>query len=150
MKFLSKVKILFLLLAMAFTVVSCSNSADEAEPSKKKKGTDFTKIPLTLEFIADGEITITCPWSTLKYVKNDGDFTAVKGNGDPVTAKISVQKDDKVSFYAVTSETKDTTMYINCSSDCYIYGNIMTLISLNPKTNDWDPTAKTITKEYFF
>ena len=28
--------------------------------------------PLTLEFARDGKITITNPWSTLRYKKNDG------------------------------------------------------------------------------
>ena len=39
---------------------------------------DSSSIPLTLEFTAAGSITITNPWSTLKYTVNDGTLTAYR------------------------------------------------------------------------
>lgn len=76
--------------------------------------------PLTLEFLAAGTITITGRWSTLKYSRNGGKLTLA-------TDSITVKKGDKICFYA---EAISSSMNINCSSDCYIYGNIMSLVTL--------------------
>ena len=147
MKLFSKAAIIILMIAMTFTVASCSNASNEAS-SSGSKGTTQPAIdketPLTLEFIDDGEITITDPWSTLKYSKNGGLPTALEGSS------ISVKKDDKIAFYAVESETTHgKPMKINCSSDCYIYGNIMSLVTLD-NSGSWNPFAVTLTQDYAF
>ena len=89
------------------------------------------ELPLTLEAIEDGTITITNPssFTNLKYSKNYGSKQSYTEAG------ISVIAGDTVFFFAtastntVTNETTNTCMRINCSSDCYIYGNIMSLVS---------------------
>ena len=83
------------------------------------------ELPLTLEAIEDGSIVLTKAGAfyNLQYSKND----EVK---IPVTAIIEVCKGDKICFYAdgPIDENMDS-LRINCTSDCYIYGNIMSLIS---------------------
>ncbi len=176
MKNLSKVLFLFLMLAMAFAVISCEQAAGSS-PSKDKKTEetkdeptptpepetpetpqtpeepelDMTETPLTLEFLADGEITITNPWSTLKYSKNGGALTAVEATGNPPTMNICVNQNDKIHFYAEGSETTmNKFMNIACNSDCYIYGNIMSLVTLEADTSNWDSSAKELTSNYCF
>ncbi len=102
--------------------------------------------PLTLEFIESGSITISNQWSTLKYQKNGGDLTAYSDT-------ISVAAGDKVAFYAEESENNydedadyEDYMKICCTSNCYIYGNIMSLLSLE-SDNSWNPEFTTIEKE---
>ena len=139
MKLFSKAAIIILMIAMTFTVASCSNASNEASSSSSKGTTEPAsdkETPLTLEFIDGGEITITNPWSTLKYSRNGGSIKAVEGSS------ISVIKGEKIAFYAVESETKhEKPMKINCSSDCYIYGNIMSLVTLDATSNKWNPSA---------
>lgn len=148
MKLFSKAAIIILMIAMTFTVASCSNASNEASSSGSKGTTQLAidkETPLTLEFIDDGEITIANPWSTLKYSRNGGSLTAVEG------ASISVKKDDKIAFYAVESETeRGKAMKINCSSDCYIYGNIMSLVTLDAASNNWNPSATELIADYCF
>ena len=143
MKLFSKAAIIILMIAMTFTVASCSNASNEASSSGSKGTTQLAidkETPLTLEFIDDGEITITDPWSTLKYSRNGGSLTAVEGSS------ISVKKDEKIAFYAVESKNSPySTMKINCSSDCYIYGNIMSLVTLDATSNEWNPSATKLT-----
>ena len=157
MKFLSKITILFFMITMAFAVVSCTQSSGSSSSKKTEESEKIEETPLTLKFITDGEITIKFPWSTLKYSKNGGALTAVEATGNPLTASISVKKDDRVSFYAVASENPPDTgnprsdnMNIACSSDCYIYGNIMSLVTLEADSDNWDPSAKTLTTERCF
>ena len=87
------------------------------------------ELPLTLEAIQDGTITInnsTC-FSNLKYSKNYGSKQSYPNDG------ISVLAGDTVFFFANSSSNNNTTnMTISCSSDCYVYGNIMSLVSSSP------------------
>ena len=103
------------------------------------KGLDYL-LPLTLEAIADGEITVSNPKSGMQYSVNGGAKTAV------TTDPISVSANDVVAFYG---NGKEITMYddtqIQCSADCYIYGNIMSLVD-----EDGFATNKTLTGEYAF
>ena len=84
-------------------------------------------FPLTLEIIKDGAITIKNPdeFTNLKYSRNHGERTDV-----PET--IDVLAGDIIWFFA-DGPANDDDKYLNidCSSDCYIYGNIMSLISAN-------------------
>ncbi len=103
---------------------------------------DFDE-PLTLEFLTSGTITITNPWSTLNYSKNGSDLINAKNT-------ITVGKGDRISFYAQKSENNDSKkMNINCSSDCYIYGNVMSLITIDQQTGDWNPSASKVTASAF-
>ncbi|MCR4742000.1 MAG: InlB B-repeat-containing protein [Treponema sp.] len=114
--------------------------------------------PLTLEFTEAGTITITNPWSTLKYQVNGGDLTDYPEATEEDTnlhlyATISVNSGDKIAFYAEESENYhyeesdyEAYMNIDCTSNCYIYGNIMSLLTLD-SDNNWNPEFTTIEKE---
>ena len=100
--------------------------------------------PLTLEFQGSGKITITGMWNTLKYANNGGDIVKA-------TSTITVNAGDKISFYASASANKGFIggMNINCSTDCYVYGNIMSLVSFDLETGDWNPLATELTEAAF-
>ncbi len=103
--------------------------------------TDAKDIPLTLEAISAGKITLTniTEYNNLKYSKNDGEKT-------PAAANIEINAGDKVSFFAEGPFDENTTsLNITCTSDCYVYGNIMSLIDPD------DFSTKTeLTKAYTF
>lgn len=106
------------------------------------------KTPLTFEAIQDGDIVITSPWSTLKYSIDGGELQAVQAETDQygdLTASISVQEGQKVSFYADGSENdfESQDEYIlnirgygeNAEPYFYVYGNVMSLLdSVNYST----------------
>lgn len=98
--------------------------------------------PLTLEFIDSGTITITDRWSSLKYSINGGDLIVA-------TDSITVAAGDKVCFYAQKSENDICYQIINCDADCYIYGNIMSLVTLT-ENGDWNPLETTLFGESSF
>ena len=98
-------------------------------------------IPLTLEAIADGQITFDDldRITNLKYKLNDGELTAATDSG------ISVSQNDIVTFFGEgTNNTWLSKFTINCSSDCYVYGNVMSLL-----TEDYQ-TATEITQDRAF
>ncbi|MBP5402017.1 MAG: hypothetical protein J6Y36_02540 [Treponema sp.] len=100
-------------------------------------------IPLTLEAIADGQITFNNlnKINNLKYRINDGEVTAATDTG------ISLSAGDKISLFAEGTSNGNNTnqcFTISCSSDCYVYGNVMSLL-----TADYQ-TATEITKNYAF
>lgn len=103
----------------------------------------WNELPLTLEFIDSGTITITDRWSSLKYSINGGDLT-------DATDSITVVAGDKVCFYAQNSENNGSeNQTISCDADCYIYGNIMSLVTLT-ENGDWNPLETTLFGEYSF
>ncbi len=102
----------------------------------------WNELPLTLEFIDSGTITITNRWSSLKYSINGGDLT-------DATDSITVAAGDKVCFYAQKSENETCYQIINCDADCYIYGNIMSLVTLT-ENGDWNPLETKLFGEYSF
>lgn len=91
--------------------------------------TKTTQFPLTIDVIKDGKITIknAYKFTNMKYSKN---FEAPQTlPSDSVTFDIDVSAGDKISFYADNNNTNDDKyMNINCSSECYLYGNIMSLV----------------------
>lgn len=90
------------------------------------------EIPLTLKFIGSGRITIKNEWSTLKFSLNGGRL-------EPVVSSIPVTVGNKVCFYAKESGATATRYQaINCDADCYVYGNIMSLVTLD-ENGGWDP-----------
>lgn len=96
-------------------------------------------IPLTLQAIGDGAITLTNAPTGMKYTKNGGAKTAAPSS-------ISVTTGDVVQFYGNgTSITNYGTTTINCTVNCYIYGNIMSLLN-----ETYFPTAKVLTETNVF
>ena len=169
MKNLLKVAVVALLLTMAFVVNSCSSGLDEIEslkndnPELVETGNSISSEssravtsaelnePLTLEFARDGKITITNPWSTLRYKKNDGNIIAAVDPNNPSVCTIKMSQGDKICFYAVKSEnTYSKTMNIDSTSDCYLYGNIMSLVTFDTNTGNWDPNYKYLRESYTF
>lgn len=110
-------------------------------------GAGTTGQALTIEAIESGTISVTNPWSTLKYTKNGGALTAY-------SEAITVAAGDKICFYAESSgNTNISQMQISCTSDCYVYGNIMSLVTLEANATDaskWNSKATSITTEYAF
>ena len=120
---------------------------------------DAKELPLTLEAIEDGAIIVATyqvtftnnnaksfsvisanKYTDLKYSKNGEEAKAVTGN-------IQVSAGDKVCFYAKGPgpDTRDYFSNINCTGDCYVYGNIMSLIDPVDYKN-----LTTIPKSYCF
>ena len=125
-------------------------AAEEEEPAAEEEEVE-TRVafnePLTIEFTEDGNLLIMNPLATLKYSKNGGDLTSVTIEADK-QAEIQVAKNDKFCFYAVTTnyeisqeEDIEYCMMIKSDVSCYVYGNIMSLVSLNEKTGEWNPNA---------
>ena len=140
MKKICKIAVLLAAVLMLFCLTGCGDTP--AEPPFVANET-----PLTLEAIQAGTITLTNPWSTLKYKKNGSDFVNVTASGNPPTATITVAAGDKVAFYANGSENTvntNTRFHIGCDDhDCYVYGNVMSLLSLSNFEN-----ATSISTEY--
>lgn len=106
---------------------------------------DMAQVPFTMEAIANGAFTIDNPQGlTIQYNKNGADWTSARTN--PIT--IEVVAGDKVEFRADNNgycfEGMDAT-HFRSSSDCYIYGNIMSLIKSNLFAY-----ATTLEQEYAF
>ena len=92
---------------------------------------DMGLTPLTMEAIADGTFTIVNPLKrTIRYRKNGGEWTSVSTN--PITIEVVagdvVQYKATYNFYC--NEGSDPT-HFNSSADCYVYGNVMSLINEN-------------------
>ena len=113
-------------------------------PSSGGGGNSFNALetPLTLEAIDSGEITFNNldRITNLKYRINDEEVTAATDTG------ISLSAGDKISLFAEGTSNGDSSnqcFTINCSSDCYVYGNVMSLL-----TEDYQ-TATEITQNYY-
>lgn len=107
----------------------CPNSSTIDHPANWNAEQE---LPLTLEVIKDGAIEITNPaeFTNLKYSRNHGEKKAV-------SQTIDVLAGDIIWFFADGPANNDTTyLKIGCSSDCYIYGNIMSLISCSTGYSD--------------
>ena len=91
---------------------------------------DMLHTPLTLEAVGDGTITFKNAASgVVRYQINDGDKQEIE-NGE--TGNINVLAGDVVTFYADNPSYYDSNSKISniaCSNQCYLYGNIMSLIS---------------------
>jgi len=84
--------------------------------------------PFTIEAIESGSIVITNPLTkTFYWSVNGGSLTSKYTS----SISINVNAGDVVSFYATynTLATSDNQTKINCTGNCYIYGNIMSLVS---------------------
>lgn len=130
---------------LAFTFSACNFSANNEEKEKKKTNTEVPakkpsnntpentdieseeiKLPLTLQAITNGKIILSgkSSFEKVQIQKNDGLIVDASDN-------ISVQTGDKIRFYAKNYKYKDTgtiNLTIDSTADCYIYGNVMSLI----------------------
>ena len=93
---------------------------------------DMLSTPLTLEAVENGTINIINPNALL--IEHSFDGSNWEGtNSNPIT--IAVKAGDKVRFrgdnaaYNAFGDRGEQPTRIVCSNDCYLYGNIMSLIS---------------------
>ena len=104
------------------------------------------ETPLTLEAIAAGTITFYNQASgPVSYTVNGGSSQSIAKSK---SKSISVSVGDKVCFYgnnATYGSSSTNYSSISCSADCYIYGNIMSLISSSNYEN-----LKTLASTYTF
>ena len=88
---------------------------------------EINGVPLTLEFPAAGKVTITKMGDpgTVKYSVNGGEKKTVVYD-----SPIDVPADGKISFYRTleTDLTYENFIRIKCTKECYVYGNVMSLI----------------------
>ena len=80
------------------------------------------ETPLTLEFVEDGILSFYGIRESL-YYSTDGGETKIKVNG-----VIPVKNGDCISLFAEGERQTANYLRINCTSDCYVYGNVMSLI----------------------
>lgn len=121
------------------TTTITATVSDSATYSYAVKSASYTlsvtdtsvNAPLTLEALADGTITLTNPPSTFKYKKNSEYEQTVTASGNPPQATIAVVANDRVCLLAdgTENEYRGNPNYftIDCSADCYLYGNVMSL-----------------------
>lgn len=86
--------------------------------------------PLTFEAVEAGTIKVANPLElTYEYKQNAGEWTA--SNSNPIS--ISVTAGDVVQFRGDNSYTYSEAVYdgtrFTCTNDCYVYGNVMSLLS---------------------
>ena len=108
----------------------------------KKAPADPLAVPMTIEAITAGTISVSSPKEGMQYSKNGGAKTAV-------TTSIDVAAGDKVQFYGNgTSITSYSGTNITGSGDgftCKVYGNIMSLVD-----EENFATATTLSANYTF
>lgn len=99
---------------------------------------DLIQNPLTLEALDKGYIWIKNPKGLeIFYIKNN----KTKTTSNSSVIFIDVNKNDVVSLYGDNTryggDLKETN--INCDVDCYLYGNVMSLICSTKDTFDLNP-----------
>ena len=127
---------------LAMGTISCSSGGDDATPSNDGKNNNETtggggsssevssedlKTPLTLEAIHDGSITVKNPLQkSIVYSVNGAPKVETSE-----TVTIPVVAGDVVCFYGDNAgygnDHKSTTFA--CTAECYVYGNVMSLIT---------------------
>ena len=82
--------------------------------------------PLTFEcYDRNGGYISVKEFVDLEYCRNGGDWL-------PARNQINIKSGDRISFRGTESTrgtSSDKYMQINCNADCYIYGNVMSLLS---------------------
>ena len=130
------------ILAFAFALTACK-FFDNNQPKTKKQNTntpatnpsgevpgdpelelDSCELPLTLEAITAGKIILSGKDSFERISIQKGD-----GLVYDIADIIDVQPGDKIRFYGCNYINDGTVnLTINCTADCYVYGNAMSLL----------------------
>lgn len=108
--------------------------------------------PLTFEAMADG-VTINLKkfqtaQPSMQYRKNDGDWTTLTFVDSYYSTSISLNTGDKLSFWGdntTLTENQNGYCKFELSGNCYVYGNIMSLLD-----KDNFPTNKTLSAGFTF
>ena len=108
--------------------------------------------PLTFEAMADGVTVKLHKFQTaqpsLQYRKNDGDWTTLTFVDSYYSTSISLNTGDKLSFKGdntTLTENQNGYCKFELSGNCYVYGNIMSLLD-----KDNFPTNKTLSAGFTF
>lgn len=81
--------------------------------------------PLTLEALEDGTITfVNNSEGRVEYCRNEGDWRTLSGTISVRSGDIISFRGDNPSYYPGSDGSN-----ISCTAECYIYGNIMSLVS---------------------
>ena len=120
-----------IVLAMLFCFVACDDSSSSKKPSFDAKST-----PLTLENCGDSTMLVTLTITgysddeiNMKYSIAGGEQYKISRLG---LLHYPVGPGETICFYGDRKENSGSNakaVSISCSSDCYIYGNIMSLIT---------------------
>ena len=110
-----------------------------------------TPGPLTLEAIDDGTITIMNPMGLAISYEKEGEARVTSETGNTENITIEVSAGTRVRFYGDNKTYCNGTDFTNidCSADCYIYGNIMSLINSQDYYTETELSA-TYTFSYLF
>ena len=130
-------KKLILMLVALMTGILCGCSPEETietteEGASEAIITEMKGMPLTMEALKDGKITISNPLKLIiKYSRNDGKWISSSSE----TISISCSAGDRIGLFgnnaAYTTISDDSLLRytnIQCSAPFYIYGNIMSLV----------------------
>ena len=132
---------------LKITANYCGLSFDANYLIKCEPRNPMLTVPLTLEAIEAGAVVTFSNKASgsVTYKVNGGtDQTIESGESTPITLTAA---GDKVSFYGdnaaygVSSDTVSDNTNISCSKNCYVYGNIMSLIKSSDFENETELTA---------
>lgn len=144
----------FVACMMTFVLASCAND-DSPAASSNLDNIDLT-APLTIEAVEDGELDLYLDMQLpepVYYSVNGGEKQTVMvmkedAEGDMEHTAVTLKAGDKVQLFS-----KNTSLFnyeesegflIRFETDCYVYGNVMSLIS---PSGNW-ATNKTIKEPY--
>jgi hypothetical protein len=126
---------------------SCVDNEDNPSPDIITDDVDL-KDPLTIEAVEDGEIDITLEANlpeAIYYSVNGGEKQQVKpyvpDSDDEAYTELAVKAGDKVQFFSRNTTLNDdpennSGFYISFETECYVYGNVMSLISPDDNWKD--------------
>lgn len=117
--------------ALLLIVTACSNSFTPQNNPQTPQSAGLLATPLTLEACVDGAVVtfVNKAAGPVTYkVKGGTAQTIAKNSTGPITLSAI---GDKVEFFgdnkAYATDSSNYS-YISCDKDCYVYGNIMSLI----------------------
>ena len=139
-------------------MIGCSSNDDNDEATAEQQNgeensvekSQMLRTPLTFEAIEDGTISFSSDY----YKSTVGPVTYRINGGDAQTiaagtkVDIPVKANDKVAFFGDNKTyafNLDRHSTFSCTGDCYIYGNIMSLISSQNYA-----TTTSLTEKYTF
>ena len=115
------------------TITVTTEDGGKTASCKVTVKTNAKYIPLTLEFPEAGKVTFTKIGNPgeLFYSINDGANQLV--DDGELDNGIDISANQTISFYRTLSSdlTNDDYYAINCDKECYVYGNVMSLIDPN-------------------
>ncbi len=133
---MKKISIILISIVLLLLASSCDGQVFSELMDTETQTIDYTTVPLTLEFTADGELSFINLRDSLQYSINGGAKTNAPDS-------IDVKANDIVRLYAEAAEQSNSSyLKINCTSDCYVYGNVMSLLDPDNFATNTEITVK--------